>query len=99
MNSIQNNTIEYRSFNGSHSGKIKGQFGNIQSMAFDWIGNNLYYSSSLPKYKISVLKVKENENDGAVVKTLINKNLIGPSSIALDVENGKTGATKKFIFS
>jgi hypothetical protein len=57
-------------------------------MAFDWIGNNLYYSSSLPKYKISVLKLKQSATEGPVVKTLINKDFIGPSSIVLDVENG-----------
>ncbi|KAG5677308.1 hypothetical protein PVAND_007077 [Polypedilum vanderplanki] len=88
-NIIRNNTIECRSFNGSYKTIIKGNFGNIQSMAYDWIGNNLYYSSSLPKYKISVLKLKGNVDDGPAVKTLINKDFIGPSSIALDVENGK----------
>lgn len=84
-----NNTIERRFFNGSSREMIKGNFGNIQSMAYDWIGNNLFYSSSTPKYKISVLKLNELSENNLVVRTLVSKNIIGPSSIALDVENGK----------
>jgi hypothetical protein len=95
MKSARNNTIECRSFNGSYSEKIKGDFGNIQSMAFDWVGNNLYFSSSQPKYRISALKLKGNANDGPVVKTLINKDFIGPSTLALDVENGEDAEEKK----
>ena len=58
-------------------------------MSYDWIGNNLYFASSAPKYKISVLKLKEISLENLTVKTLISKDIIGPSSIALDVENGK----------
>lgn len=87
--SIQNNSIEYRSFNGSVSGKLKGEFGNVQSIAYDWVGNNLFISSSNPKYKISVMKLGSKPEEPLMVKTVVNKNFIGPSSIALDVENGK----------
>lgn len=86
--SIQNNSIEYRSFNGSISGKLKGEFENVHSIAFDWVGNNLFVSSSKPKYKISVMKLGLNAQDPPVIKTLVNKNFIGPSTIALDVEEG-----------
>lgn len=68
---------------------IKGHFGNIQSMAYDWIGNNLYFSSSHPSYKISVMKLARKPGESPVIKTLINKEFIGPSSITLDVENGR----------
>lgn len=57
-------------------------------MSYDWIGNNLYFASA-PKYKISVLKLKNISSENLMVKTLISKDIIGPSSIALDVENGK----------
>jgi hypothetical protein len=79
-------------------GKIKGSFGNIQSMAYDWIGKNLYFSSSNPKWKnntfgnmntISVLKLDSRDSDVPTMRTLVSKNFLGPSSIALDVENGK----------
>jgi hypothetical protein len=80
-----NNTIEYRSFNGSLRERIKGNFGNIQSIAYDYVGKNLFYSSTMPN-KISVMKL--NGNDEPTIKTIINKDLIGPSTIALDVENG-----------
>jgi hypothetical protein len=61
----------------------------VQSIAYDWVGNNLFISSSNPKYKISVLKLGSKADEPLIVKTLVNKNFIGPSSIALDVEHGE----------
>lgn len=86
--SILNNSIEYRSFNGSISGKLRGEFGNVHSIAYDWIGNNLFISSSNPNYKISVMKLSLKSDEMPVIKTLVNKNFVGPSTIALDVEHG-----------
>jgi low-density lipoprotein receptor-related protein 1 (alpha-2-macroglobulin receptor) len=58
-------------------------------MAYDWIGNNLFLSFSGPKYKISVMSLRtKNLNELPVIKTLVDKNFTGPSSITLDVENG-----------
>ncbi|KAL7046079.1 hypothetical protein ACKWTF_002468 [Chironomus riparius] len=87
-NNIQESIVERHSFNGSLKDIIKGDFGIIQSMCYDWIGNNLFFASSAQKYKIAVLKLKETSSDNFTVKTLISKDIIGPSSIALDVENG-----------
>lgn len=57
-------------------------------MSYDWIGNNLYFASSAPKYKISVLKLKNAASENVMIKTLISKDIIGPSSVTLDPENG-----------
>jgi low density lipoprotein-related protein 2 len=89
LNSSETNIIEFQSFNGSDRGMLKGSFGAIQSMSYDWVGKNLYYSSQSPKAKIAVVRVKQDSDDPLVIKTLISKNIIGPSSIALDPENGE----------
>ena len=89
LNSSEANTIEFRSFNGSRRGVLKGNFDPIQSMAFDWVGKNLYITSQSPKPKISAIKVLSDPDKDAMERTLISKDLTGPCSLALDPENGK----------
>lgn len=92
------NIIEYQSFNGSNRGTIKGDFGMIQSMVFDWVGQNLYFTSQSPKMKIATVKISSRKNESLevpLIKTLISKSLIGPCSLALDPENGKSYKCQK----
>lgn len=89
LNSSDSNTIEYQLFNGSNRGILKGNFGAIQSLSYDWVGKNLYFTSQSPKAKIASLKLTPDSNDSPMIKTLINKNIIGPCSLALDPENGE----------
>lgn len=35
------------------------------------------------------MKLGLKSDDTPVIKTLVNKNFVGPSTIAIDVENGK----------
>lgn len=90
LNSSENNIIEFQSFNGSNRGMLKGSFGPIQSMSYDWVGKNLFFTSQTPKSKIASVKLKSNADsqESSMMKTLVNKNLIGPCSLALDPENG-----------
>lgn len=89
INSGSNSVIEFQSFNGSNRGSLKGNsFGTIQSIAYDWIGKNLYFTSQSPKMIIGAAKRFKDKED-ALIKTLITKNLIGPCSLALDPQNGK----------
>lgn len=90
-NSSIENIIEFRTFNGSNRGVLKANFGGIQSMSYDWVGKNLYFTSQLPRTRIAVVKSKvdiKNQNSNPMMKTLI-KNIIGPCSLALSPENGK----------
>lgn len=89
LNSSETNMIEFQNFNGSDRGMLRGSFGAIQSMSYDWVGKNLFFTSQSPKAKIAVVGVKEKSAEPVVIKTLINKNIIGPSSLALDPENGE----------
>lgn len=88
LNSSENGIIEYHSFNGSNQGILKGSFGAVQSISYDWVGKNLYFTSQTPKTRIAAVK-RDFETQEAKIKTLISKNLIGPCSLALDPENGK----------
>lgn len=88
FNSSENSIIEYQSFDGSNRGVLKGNFGAIQSIAYDWVGRNLYFTSQTPKTRIAAVK-RNTETQEVMIKTLINKNLIGPCSLTLDPENGK----------
>lgn len=89
LNSSENNIIEFQAFNGSSRGMLKGNFGGIQSMVYDWVGHNLYFTSQIPKAKIAAVRLKADSTDPPMIKTLINKNLVGPCSLALDPENGE----------
>lgn len=85
-----NSIIEFQSFNGSNRGFIKGSFGGIHSISYDWIGKNLYFTSQTPQNRIAAIKLADiADKHEATVKTLVNKNIIGPCSLALDPENGK----------
>lgn len=84
----EKNMIEFQSFNGSNRGMLKGSFGTIQSMSYDWVGKNLYFTSQTPKTKISAVRLRAELEEPAMIKTLITKNIIGPCSLTLDPENG-----------
>ena len=88
FNSSENNIVEFQSFNGSNRGVLKASFGAIQSISYDWVGKNLYFTSQNPKTRIAAAKQSTQPND-VIIKTLINKNIIGPCSLALDPEKGK----------
>ncbi|CRL03072.1 CLUMA_CG016407, isoform A [Clunio marinus] len=91
MNDTDNKLIEFQSFNGSNRGVIEGDFGAIQSLSYDWVGKNLYFAGQLPKAKIAAVKIKFDSTESSsssIIKTLVNKNIIGPCSLALDPENG-----------
>jgi hypothetical protein len=90
LNSSDSQIIEYQSFNGSARRMLKGDFGAIQSMVYDWVGKNLYFTSQSPKPKIALVKLNGNEDDPAMIKTLVYRNIIGPCSLALDPEKGKS---------
>lgn len=91
LNSSENSIIEFRLFNGSNRGMLKGSFGPIQSMSYDWVGKNLFFTSKTPKSKIASVRLKTNADsqEMSMMKTLISKNLNCPCSLALDPENGK----------
>lgn len=82
------NVIEFQSFDGSSRGVLKGNFGEVQTIAYDWVGKNLYFTSQTPKLKIAAIKIKAEKNV-PIIKTLISTNIIGPCSLALDPERGK----------
>jgi hypothetical protein len=88
-NNSEDGIIEYQSFNGSNRGMMKGKFGAIQSMSYDWVGQNLYFTSQSPKAKISAVKLTKDSAQSPMIKTLISKNLTGPCSLALNPENGE----------
>lgn len=88
-NSSVDNIIEFRTFNGSNRGVLKANFGGIQSMSYDWVGKNLYFTSQLPKTRIAVVQsIVKDQNSSPMMKTLI-KNIIGPCSLTLSPENGE----------
>lgn len=90
LNSSDSKIIEYQSFNGSARRMLKGDFGAIHSMVYDWVGKNLFFTSQSPKPKIATVKLNGNDNDPTMIKTLVYKNIIGPCSLALDPEKGKS---------
>lgn len=90
LNSNESKIIEYQSFNGSNRGILSGNFGAIQSMVYDWVGQNLFFTSQSPRPKIAAVKLKGAEGDALMIKTLIYKNIIGPCSLALDPEKGES---------
>lgn len=87
-NNSGTNSIEFQSFDGSDRGIIRGDFGEVQTIAYDWVGKNLYFTSKTPKPKIAACRIK-TDKQFTIVRTLINKNLIGPCSLALDPEKGE----------
>lgn len=88
MNHSDARIIEFRSINGSIRGKLKGSFDPIQSMAFDYVGKNLFFSSQSPKPKISAVRLRDGPESEQVIVTVISKNITGPISLALDPEEG-----------
>jgi hypothetical protein len=86
LNSSETNVIESQSFNGENRTRLEGNFGAIQSMAIDFVGGNLFFTSQSPNAKIAAVKLGKSP---AIIKTLVSKNLIGPSSLALDPQNGE----------
>lgn len=83
--------IEFRSLNGSSDvrGRLEGSFNPIQSMAFDYVGRNLFLSSQSPKPKISAVRLRDGPGFGSTIVTVVSKNITGPISLALDPEEGK----------
>lgn len=83
-----NNVIEFRSFDGATRGSLKGEFGAVQSIQYDWVGKNLYFTTETPTTRIAVVKTETGKSDSAMIRTLIDRNIIGPCSLAIDPENG-----------
>lgn len=88
-NSSENNVIEVQGFSGSDRDQLKANFGKIQSMAYDWVGKNLFFTSQAPKTRIAAVKLKNDSMETPMIKTLIARNLTGPCSLALDQEKGE----------
>lgn len=82
-----NASIEYRSFDGKERGVFKGKFGNIESMAYDWKGKNIFFTTGRVRSKIVVIRV-DRPSESPIMRTLITKNIVGPSSIALNPDDG-----------
>lgn len=89
--------IEYRSFDGSERGVLKGDFGGIQSMAYDWRGKNIYFTTGSPRSKIVVIRVNGNSTE-TTMRTIVTRNIVGPSSIALNPDDGAYFSISLFSF-
>lgn len=90
---VRTDQIEYRSFDGKERGVLRGEFGSIQSMAYDWIGKNIFFTTGSPRTKIVVIRVDNDEQnrtmgESPTMKTLIARDIAGPSSIALNPDDG-----------
>lgn len=89
MNDSEASIIEFRSLDGFSRGMLKGIFGAIQSMVFDWVGKNLFISSQSPRPKISAIRLCNGSGSDLIIRTVISKNITGPISLALDPEEGE----------
>lgn len=87
-NTSGTNVIEFQSFNGSNRGVLKGDFGEVHTVAYDWVGKNLYFTSQTPKPRIAATRIN-NAKQETIIRTIVNTNLIGPCSLALDPEKGE----------
>lgn len=85
---LDNHIIEFRSFDGATRGELKEEFGAIDSIQYDWVGNNLYFTAHTPTSKIAAIKIETDRSKSFMVKTLVYTDIIGPSSLAIDPENG-----------
>lgn len=80
--------IEFRSFDGVERGILKGNFGSIQSMAYDWKGKNIFFTTgAMPRARIAVIRV-DRWNETSIIRTLVTKNIVGPTTIALSPDDG-----------
>lgn len=62
---------------------------NVEGIAVDWMGNNLYWTDDGPKKTISVARL---EKAAQTRKTLIEERMIHPRAIVVDPLNGWVSA-------
>jgi hypothetical protein len=90
--------IEFRSFDGMEKGMLKGNFGSIQSMAYDWRGKNIFFTTGTPRARIAVVRV-DRLNETTIIRTLVTKNIVKPTTIALSPDDGSFSFFLSFFFN
>lgn len=82
-NAFKSFQIGVQNFDGTARENIKNNLESCNSIAFDWIGKNLYYTSS-DRNTVNVLKL----SNSSIFKTLIREESLIPKSIALNPISG-----------